>query len=85
MKLHVKSFMFSVCEFFESIFRDLKSFRNKLTVFMCTLTVICVYKYLDNPVVIVTALGMLDSYLIYYLHNRKKQDDLTSTKKAPKK
>ena len=71
---HIKKDFFSVLDFLASIFRDLCSFRNKLTVFMCVLTMVCIYVFRDDSKVVMTALGVLDSYLIYYLYNRKKHD-----------
>ena len=79
---HTKNAFFGIIEFLTSIFTDLKSFRNKLTVFMCALTLICIYLYRDDTKVVITALGVLDSYLIYYLYNRKQKD--TPSQKAPK-
>lgn len=81
---HIKDEVFGIMEFITSIFKDLCSFRNKLTVFMCVLTLICVYLFRHDTAVVITALGVLDSYLIYYLHNRKLKDT-TSQKKTPKK
>lgn len=71
---HLKKDFFSVMDFLASIFKDLCSFRNKLTVFMCVLTMVCVYAFRHDTHVVMTALGVLDSYLIYYLHNRKTHD-----------
>lgn len=82
MKQHVKQCSFSIMEFVASVFSDLCSFRNKITVFVCFLTVYCIYLFKESITVVLTALGMLNSYLMYYLHNRKQED---ANKKAPKK
>ena len=83
MKHHVKKCAFTFMDFVSSFFSDLCSFRNKITVYICILTFYCIYTYKNNTTVVLTALGILDSYLIYYLHNRKKTDP-GSDEKAPK-
>ena len=57
-----------------SLFSDLKSFRNKITVFVCVFCVLCIYYNQHETSVILACIAFLDSYLVYYLHNRKKSD-----------
>ena len=74
MKNHVKKCACTLIDFIASVFADLCSFRNKITAFICALTFYCMYTYKSDTVVVITALGILDTYLIYYLYNRKKDD-----------
>lgn len=70
----MKKLFTAILEFLTSIFSDLKSFRNKLTVFVCVFCVLCIYINKNEISVILACIAFLDSYLVYYLHNRKKND-----------
>ena len=61
-------------EFITSIFKDMCSFRNKLTVFVCIFVLLVIWLNRNETAIILSAIAFLDSYLIYYLHNRKKND-----------
>lgn len=61
-------------EFITSIFKDMCSFRNKLTVFVCVFVIFVIWFNRHETAIILAAITFLDSYLIYYLHNRKKND-----------
>lgn len=71
---HIKECTFGLLELLYSCMKDLKSFRNKLTVFVCFFAALCVWYNRDNTTVVISCIAFLDSYLIYYLHNRKKND-----------
>ena len=70
----MKKLFTAILEFLTSIFSDLKSFRNKLTVFVCVFCVLCIYINKNEISIILACIAFLDSYLVYYLHNRKKND-----------
>ena len=70
----MKDLFGKIVKLITSIFSDLCSFRNKVTVFVCVLMTIVIIQNKGDSSVILAALGVLDSYLIYYLHNRKKHD-----------
>lgn len=71
---HIKKCTFGLLDLWYSILRDLCSFRNKITVFVCVFCVLCIYLKRDDTTVILACLAFLDSYLVYYLYNRKKND-----------
>lgn len=70
----MKKLFITILDFITSLFGDLKSFRNKITVFVCVFCVLCIYYNRNDVSVILACIAFLDSYLLYYLHNRKKND-----------
>lgn len=70
----MKKLLHEILGLVTSIFGDLKSFRNKLTVFVCIFCAMCIYYNKNDISVILACIAFLDSYLVYYLHNRKKND-----------
>ena len=70
----IKELIYTIICFIVSIFKDLCSFRNKLTVFVCVFTGICIWLNEHDTSVVIASIAFLDSYLMYYLYNRKKDD-----------
>ena len=56
-----------------TILTDLKSFRNKLVLFICILVLLVIYRDSDYRVSL-AALGLLEIFLCYYFNNRKIKD-----------
>ena len=74
MLQHTITLLTVFMEFITSIFKDMCSFRNKLTVFVCIFVLLVIWLNRNETAIILSAIAFLDSYLIYYLHNRKKND-----------
>ena len=74
MLQHAITLLTVFMEFITSIFKDMCSFRNKLTVFVCIFVLLVIWLNRNETAIILSAIAFLDSYLIYYLHNRKKND-----------
>lgn len=70
----IKELLGAIAAFIVSLFRDLCSFRNKLTVFVCVFTGMCIWLNERDTSVVIASIAFLDSYLMYYLYNRKKDD-----------
>lgn len=69
----LKNIILATLEMLLSIVEDLKSFRNKLVFFTCTLVLLIILQDKDYRVSL-AALGLLEFFLCYYFNNRKVKD-----------
>lgn len=80
MKIFIKKVFQLLCSiviaFLEanlSLLEDLKSFRNKLVFFTCSLVVLIILLDRDYRVML-AALGLFEIFICYYFNNRKVKD-----------